>query len=342
MDSLNMKKLRILTGRHAGANVDLSPGNHSIGNQENDDICITDWTGEPLQISVAPNHVVVQPVGDEAGQPWIDFNTRTFDAVALCVGPAQGPWPADIELLAEAFPPTPKRIASWAGAKLRLYSFAAVVTVTLVAATVLTAITLRDVDASPLPQQVQESPQTAQQRLSRLLEANGFRGVQIARSDEALAIEGWVGGPAEATALRAVLREAKSSVAWHARFNVASDVAESLRSGTGFADAQVRHLGDGVFQLSAKVADIDAAQQTVARVSADLAAVVKRVDTELTQLEQAKPSVPVLASFRDDELSIVQTRDGVKHLVIAPQPLQAASLPATAAPQSAQQSQVTP
>jgi type III secretion protein D len=339
-----MKKLRILTGRHAGANLDLTPGNHSIGNHDNNDICITDWTEEPLQICVAPEGVVVQPASGESagGQPWLEFNTRTFGAVALCVGPVQGAWPADIELLAEAFPPTPKRIASWAGAKLRLYSFAAVVAVTLAAAMVLTAVTLADVGASPHPQQIQEMPHTAQRRLSQLLEVNGFRAVQIVRSGEELVVEGWVGGPAEAAALRALLREAKSSVPWQARLTVASEVADSLRSGTGFADAQVRHVGNGVFHLSAKVPDINAAQQAVARVAADLGAVVKRVDAELTQIEQAKPSVPVLASFRDEELSIVQTRDGTKHLVIAPQPQQAASLPATHAPQRAQQSQVTP
>jgi type III secretion protein D len=100
------------------------------------------------------------------------------------------------------------------------------------------------------------------------------------------------------------------------RFGVASEIAESIRSSVGLSGAEVKHVGDGVFSFAAESADARTTRQAIDRVVADLGPLVRRVDVSLEQTEKKRPEVPILSSMRDDEISIVQTRDGQKHLVI--------------------------
>ena len=109
-----MKRLRILTGRHVGAHLDLADGAHVVGAGNDCDITITDWTFAPLELVVAADGVTCRWYGQatpaapdarpEAERRLVlaDLAPREFDGIVLCVGPVDAPWPCDVQLLADA------------------------------------------------------------------------------------------------------------------------------------------------------------------------------------------------------------------------------------------------
>ncbi|WP_207888563.1 hypothetical protein, partial [Pseudomonas sp. 30_B] len=61
-----MKLLRILTGVHAGAQLQLAPGTHRIGSDDGADIRLTDWHAADLLLHVKDDVVRAQFVETDA------------------------------------------------------------------------------------------------------------------------------------------------------------------------------------------------------------------------------------------------------------------------------------
>jgi type III secretion protein D len=97
---------------------------------------------------------------------------------------------------------------------------------------------------------------------------------------------------------------------------VAQELVDTLRSSIGIPGAQVRHLGGGGFAIEAEVRDFAAARAAIDRVVADLAPHVRHVEFTDTASGQRLNGQPVMAAYSDGHTSIVQTRDGVIHLVV--------------------------
>jgi type III secretion protein D len=329
-----MQRLRILSGQHAGATLDLTPGNHSIGPDHDCDISITDWTFPPLRVAVSRDGdvlahwtegrppgasdtsaaSVVGGVDPAAGsQRFVDFEPCAFGDVVLCVGPADKAWPSDRALLEAAFPPTAQRVAHWAGTRLRSRA-----TSVIAGVSVLTLVAICSVALVGSPQAahpvatIQSVVAQARQAAVRA----GAAKLDVQAEQQTIVVSGMVETGQQAGAVRAAIDELHSTFAVAYRFGVAGEIAESLRSSVGLAGAEVKHLGDGVFSFTAEAADPQATRQAIDRVVADLGPLVRRVDVTLEQTDKKKPELPILSSMQDDEVSIVQTRDGQKHLVI--------------------------
>lgn len=95
-----MKALRVLTGTHAGAQVQLTSGSYRIGGAEDADLCITDWTVDDVTLVVGEDGVtrLQSSNGDEVLVA--DFVAVPFGDVVFCVGPEDADWPRDLDLLA--------------------------------------------------------------------------------------------------------------------------------------------------------------------------------------------------------------------------------------------------
>lgn len=323
-----MKKLRILTGRHAGASLDVDNGSHLLGPGPDCDITITDWSFAPLRLHVGrdgDDGVVAEwlasPPADAGGDAppprtqWrklADFEPREFEGTVICLGPAQGTWPSDVALLDQVFKPTAGRVVRWAGAGLRtrrvaLISGAAVVTLSLVVSVVLAG--------AKRPQGPMPTLESARDGLQHDLDALVDGRLQVRIDATGLVVTGLLDTPEQATAVRAAMQARRGSFPALPRFTLATDVAETIRGTVGLPNAAVRHVGGGVFTYVAEAADEPAARAAIERVSADLAQTVKRIDATFERTE-GKESGPILSRFTSDGISVVQTRDGVKHLVV--------------------------
>jgi type III secretion protein D len=324
-----MKRLRILTGRHVGAALDLAPGIHLIGAGSDCDINITDWSFAPLRLHVGKDGdgevmaewTPTEPAHGEtpgsAGAPqpqWrklTDFEPREFEGTVLCVGPAHGTWPADVALLDAVFQPTPQRVARWAGSKLRTRRVAALSAAAVVALGLVVSVVLA---GARRPQAPVPTLETARASLQQELDSLQAGQLQVKVEQTALVVSGLLDNADQATTVHAAVRAQRGPFTILPRFTVASDVAETIRSTVGLPNATVRHVGDGVFSYVAEAADERAARAAIERVSSDLAPAVKRIDATFEHTESS--SGPILSRFTADGISVVQTRDGVKHLVV--------------------------
>ncbi|REE93339.1 hypothetical protein [Cupriavidus plantarum] len=102
------RQLRILTGYHAGARLDLPRGRHTIGAGDQADVDISDWHGDPVVIAFEEDGTVTLVSATNVGETPIvmaDFVPARRGDIVLCVGPADAPWPAEVKLLEAMFAP---------------------------------------------------------------------------------------------------------------------------------------------------------------------------------------------------------------------------------------------
>ncbi len=318
MASHHGKRLRVLSGRHAGASLELAPGAHTIGPGHDTDITISDWTAPSLVVRVPerddPDGTVDDAHDAHGSVDLRDLQPARFGDIVLCIGPLEGDWPTDVQLLARLFEPPCVPLPATVQRPRRTAAYAASGGVAAVVACCLVAVM---VQARPhSPPQAPERAAMASESARRALQQAGVRGLQVRIDAGAVCIDGMVETREQGrTALGAVAALALS-VDLRPRFAVVEDVVESIRSSVGLPQAHITHVGGGVFSFEAESADLEATRAAVGRVAADLAPSVQRIDVALTRTETARRSISVLSSFSDGDVSIVQTKDGAKHFVI--------------------------
>ncbi len=318
MASHHGKRLRVLSGRHAGASLELAPGAHTIGPGHDNDITISDWTAPCLVVRVREEGDPGGTVGDvydAHGSPDLrELQPARFGDIVLCIGPLEGDWPTDVQLLALLFEPQCVRLPATVQRPRRTAAYAASGGVVAVVACCLVAMM---VQARPQSQpQAPEYAAVASESARRALAQAGLRGLRVWVDAGAVCIDGMVETREQGrTALGAVVA-LSLAVDLRPRFAVVEDVVESIRSSVGLPQAKITHLGAGVFAFEAESADPEATRAALSRVAADLAPSVQRIDVALSRTEPARRSISVLSSFSDGDVSIVQTKDGAKHFVI--------------------------
>ncbi|MFM0076341.1 type III secretion protein [Paraburkholderia sediminicola] len=329
-----MKLLRILTGVHAGAQLQLTPGTHRVGADDDADIRLTDWRGADALLHVDASGVVsaqrvaaaaVQTVDAANGQPaqpavaeevvlLVDFVPMQFDDMILCVGADDAVWPSDLDLLsmlltrpAEArFAAERKKRRRYVGAVVACFALGIVI----VAGSLLTTTQM---SRAALPRNADDRAQ----RVSEALAAAHVSGLQAHAVGNTVVVTGMVTSPADDDAVRNLLARI-STTGISRNYDVAQNDARSIEDSLGVAGAHVRYLGDGNFAVTGAVssrADLDAA---LARVRADLDPNVKNVVVEAAENTSIAAANPAAASYSEmissDDVRYAQTPDGVKHI----------------------------
>ncbi|AEG94096.1 conserved hypothetical protein [Ramlibacter tataouinensis TTB310] len=244
-----------------------------------------------------------------------DFKPREFDGIVLCTGSVDAEWPNDLELLSLVFARTRRRWAgqAWQRVPRRLVPLG-------LAAAVLTAmVTAWPLLLEPAPAPASSSRPTieeARARVQRALATTAGGRLVASIERRTIHVTGMAEDAREAMASRAALNAHRGPYPAVPRFTVATDIAEAIRGTSGLTNASVRHVGDGVFDVVADVTDERAARAALDRMGADLAPTVKRITARLERIYPSDPLGPVLSRSQQDGLTVVQTRDGVKHLVI--------------------------
>lgn len=157
--------------------------------------------------------------------------------------------------------------------------------------------------------------------LQRTLDGVAAGRLSVRVSQGSLSIDGLIDNAEQLRAVNAALKASPLPYPLQSKVSVASDVAETIRNAVGLPGAQIAYKGAGIFSYSVKANDVAATQASLDRVSADLSPVVKRIDAVLEEPAAPQPPGPaVLSSLSADGVSVMETRDGVKHLVLTVDP----------------------
>jgi type III secretion protein D len=315
-----MKRIRILTGRHTGSSLDLTEGVHRIGAGQDCEVMITDWDFEPVTLEVTDESVKARwEVGaDREGQPGVtsrhqfeNFAARRFGNIVVCVGPSDANWPADVELLDHVFQPTPERVARWAGKRLLGHHRPTIAIAAACALVVLVGLGLWLHHSTPPAPTLQAARRALQASLDRVIAGR----LAVSLEAQSLVVTGIVDNPSQAAQVRQSMASLRGPYPAVPRFAVASDVAQAIRDGASLPNATVRYAGKGVFEVVADSMDPKATHAALDRVRADLAPIVSRIDVTL-EVTEVPDATPIRSRMTSEGLSVVQTRDGVKHMVM--------------------------
>lgn len=345
-----MKQLRILTGQHAGVQLRLTRQHYRIGNDDDADLQITDWTQPPLLLMFEEEGSDVSPalhlINDE-GQPadllgrLQDFLPRRFGEVVLCAGPEGATWPGDLTLMDALMRPSAHGVANGpsgtrgqggqsggtaaviAGAATarnaqpRWMISAVVAAAALLAA--MSAVLSTQTAASPTPR-----PDPMEQVAGALRQA-GVQGLSVRRIDQRLVVEGLLPGSAEMARTRAALQPFGEQQLLH-RYASAADIVRQIGDALNRPGLQVAYRGQGVFAVVGESADPTGLRDEVRRISADIGPLVRRIDVAV---EQTLPTARVRmgAMLGGDGLRYVQTADGTKHLSLWTPPEDGTAVP---------------
>ncbi|AOJ71181.1 MULTISPECIES: HrpD5 family protein [Burkholderia] len=319
-----MKLLRILTGLHAGAEIALDAGEHRIGAGEDAEIRITDWRDGDLLLSIdargatrarraasAPPETAADPF-DADGSPllMLDFVPVPFGETALCVGPAGGEWPSDLDLLATLWAPPPGADAARRGAQRKLAACAAAGGA-LVAG--LLAMGAMLASAHPGAPPAVETADALATRIGGELGRAGYTELHAAPRGAMVAVSGMVATPADDLAARKLLdRLAVHRV--ERRYDVAQDDAQSIGESLGVPGATVAYAGQGRFLVSGVVPNVAQLRAAVDRVRADVGPNVRAIEIDARQSGDAPVPVAYSGMLEIGDVRYIETPDGVKHV----------------------------
>lgn len=316
--SQDIKQLRILSGAHAGAFLNLSPGTHQLGRADDCDITITDWSLDALALRIGPDGVVTAQWSGASprGLRLDDLVPVDFDGVVACIGPCDDVWPSDAQLLAALRPSTSRgafvdvRSKAFASRRRVVSGIAAMIVALLTWGWLASASSSpRDTGTATLA--------SARSDLQRALDAVAPQRLAVSQTGDALMVDGLVDTPLQAHATAVAMDAVPPRFPLMRHVSVATDVAETIRGALGLPGAQVSYRGARVFSVVVESADVAATQAAIDRVAADLAPLVRRIDAVLQETPEARAPMPAtLSTMTADGVSVLETRDHVKHLVI--------------------------
>jgi type III secretion protein D len=323
-----MKQLRILTGKHAGAHVDLMSTRWLISADDEADIQLLDWTSEPMVIEVDDDEMLrfamlpagAAEVAADAFALLADFMPRRFGNVVLCAGPADAVWPAEVELIGSLTTPmavadTPA-VATPEPARKRHspYLLPAFVGTALMTAALGAAVARLGQGADRPAGSRTATVLPLETRIGRALADMTIDGLDVRNEGGSVIVRGLVKQPSDADALRQRLSAFKGERVVHA-YAAVTDVAQSITEALGRPGLTVTHRGSGHFVISGAVDDLSKLRESAERVATDLAPLVRSVEVAASQLPPSGHA-PLSAALSSDGLQYVQTRDGVKHISV--------------------------
>lgn len=335
------KEIRLLTGRHAGARIELISTLTRIGNDSEAEIQISDWDQPTMQLSQHDDGSLTIADAGHHGEPILleDFKPRRFGNVVLCAGDADATWPSDIELLEtllapapqpveepeppiqvdEVLPATPPAVPK-NRRTLHAVGLASVAALAIGGAGIaLPAVLhprmggLAGFGGSSDPQHG-VAPQPTVEQIQRALDRLHQPDVAVTLQGGRFDVVGVVPDTTSETLVRTTLETiAPGRIVWHiGRVDqVTRDLQESLHDPA----LKVHYLGHREFGVSGVAKDARAVQTTLAQLSADLQPMVTRVTQEVTPDDRLAMPSSVESLLAVDDLQYVEAGDGAKQFI---------------------------
>jgi type III secretion protein D len=290
-----IKHIRILTGRHRGASLELAAGTWRIGCDDDAAVHISDWQHAPIDLTIGADGRISWCAGDGAAVDVADHETLQFGDVALSVG---GP-----ETEAAAAVPAPAAQVR-RGPRRRWLALGAVA----VPATLLSTALLAMQPASPAA----GAARGAHPDIPALLARMGQGALHVGERNGLTVVQGVVRTSADADAVRDLLRRVAPghAVAHLAVVNdVLASIGESLREPT----LKAAYEGNGNFIVRGTTRDGAAVQRRLAQLAADLGPAVGKLDADVTEVRPGWSVADSDSALDAGGLRYVQSLDGSKH-----------------------------
>ena len=313
-----MKQLRILTGLHAGAQLDLKRRQYRIGSDEAADILISDWKHDPLNLVIdegnnamllalqSPDTAAADAAAAEIALE--DHVPRRFAEIVLCVGQA-GAWPSDMALMSRLLRRSQEKKERTAKASRRAMVGATLGSLAMLAW--FTALVERSAEHAQAKVPVVPLAARVQQALSR----SALAGLSVRQAGTQVIVEGLLRDTAELTRLRAALQPFGGGQVMH-KVATVTDLSQSISDALANRGLNVSYLGEGVFAVGGASTDLDRLRGSVQRIAADLGPLIKRIDLVASELPPPE-RVRIGAMLAADDLQYVQTGDGTKHISLS-------------------------
>lgn len=335
-----MKQLRILTGFHAGAMVQLAPGQHRIHSGADADIRLTDWTGTLVTLEVDPSGVVcavtreqapvrVQSdlaVGEVAVEHetvmLVDFVPMRFGEMILCIGPDNVHWPSDLNLLSTLLTPSSDAHIDAKRQKRHRYygALAACVALGIVVGTVALLVTAPNSEAA-----LRHGADYRTSRIREALRAAHMNELQVRTVGNTSVVTGMVTNLSDDQLVQSTLTKIASKDIVRS-YDVAQNMVHSIEDSLGIAGAHVKYLGNGDFAITGNVESNDAVGKSITRIRPDLDSNIRRLVVQTAEnsghTEQTDGRYSEILS--SDAVQYTQTPDGIKHIYATESPTDSA------------------
>ncbi len=328
-----MQLLRILTGLHAGAQLQVAPGRHRIGSDDDADIRLTDWQGPDAVLNIDATGVTrialasAEEADDEHAEEaviLIDFVPMQFDDIVLCVGPDDATWPSNLDLMSTLLArPVEEELASVRQKQKRRRQLTAIAACVLLGGVIVAGALFTTAQSSHAAFPPSADDRTL--RIAQALAASHVAGLHAHALGNMVVVSGMVANANDDTAVRALLdRVSPDGVS--RKYDVAQNDARSIEDSLGVEGARVSYMGDGRFEISGKVANANQLEAAVARVRSDLDSNVKEIVVRTDEIARSN-EVPESYSemISSDDVKYAETPDGVKHIYAIDPPATAES-----------------
>jgi len=321
-----MKLLRILTGLHAGVEVVLDAGEHRIGSGEDCEIRITDWRDADLLLSLDAQGVVrarraanalPETVVDVFGADatpllMLDFVPVPFGETALCIGPVDGLWPNDLELLATLWGGPPGTDAERVGRRRKRVAYVSVGSA-LVAGLLAVGAILASPHQGTLP--AIESVKTLVDRVGAELKRAGYTELHVVPRGNTVVVTGMVATPADDLVARKLL-ERLAAARIERQYDVAQEDVQSIGESIGIPGATVQYAGQGRFRVSGAVPNLTQLRTAVEQVRADVGPNVRAIEVDAHQSADASAPLVYSGMLETGNVRYIETPNGVKHVFL--------------------------
>jgi type III secretion protein D len=306
-----MKLLRVLTGIHAGVQMQLAPGNYRIGADSDADIRISDWSGAGVSLNVSDEGtVVLHTMSGDSEANVSDFLPLRFRDTVLCVGPIGTEWPSDVELLSRVLPARPAVRLPAKGWLYRVLIVGACAALSLALAAIATpSLSSQDpvVTRNVRAEEVVE-------RVSAALAVAHMNELHAHVLDGRVVVSGLVGNASEDRTVHEILQHIAPDEMVSLRYGVASEIAQTIDEAIGVPSAQVLYAGDARFLVTGPPHADATLRAAVARIQADVGPNVKGIDVR-SNADHAPPPLTAYSELvATSDVRYAQTPDGIKHL----------------------------
>ena len=319
------KELRVLTGFHAGAQIQLNPTTMSIGAEAAADILIKDWSEGTMQLATdTQGRVTIGAAGEGSALLTLeDFAPRRFGDVVLCAGPREALWPSDVQLLqamlaapadavdsaaaeGEAAPAAPAgraKRASWTRAGL-MAMLAGSVGVGALALTVNKAS--QAADHPPAAASLAD--------LKLALEHLKEPDIDLHEQRNGIVASGIVASGDVARKARASLQNiAGNRLRWQVK--PADDIARELAESLHEPHVKVRYNGAGRFEVVGTSRQPGVVRDVVERFRNDMAPLVLNIGVKVERTDELGVSGNVDSALNAESVRYIESSDGTKNFV---------------------------
>ncbi len=320
-----MKRLRILTGFHAGASMALDVGTWRVLSEAEaeraedepgeHDIVLHDGPPHALALEVAEDgQVTVRTPGDDQAVAWDEMTPRRFGELVLCVGEESAPWPSDTSLIAQVFAPSPASTPAQPPAPSRPMRKHLAWVAFAIGAALLAPLAMAFYGGSKPVSTIAAYKGPSASALRQALNDPAYQDLSIVEREGKPVINGLVGTVAEDEALRRKLVQLKAT---HAvpNWDVASRLADTLQTSalalftTPGSKLSVKHLGGGRFYIEGTVQDPELLQRSIARLQLDLGPNARSVEVAVAKV--AGPS-RITSAVNAGNVTYTEGVDGTK------------------------------